>query len=337
MQGIPKSATWLAAVAFWTMLCLADGRAQKGTGTAGAAQAIRIDVEMVSVPVVVTDRLGNHVRDLGKDDFRIFEDGVEHEVAGFAAVEEPVSVALAVDTSGSTEFQLERIRQEAMRFVRQLRDGEAVAVVSFADDVTLLEPFDIYRKRNPEALRRLKPGGLSAVYEAVWLSLEQVLRQEYGRKALVLFSDGVDNRSETVTKEETLDLARRSESPIYCIYFNTSKDRNKRIPPVVDPALPAQWPPIRLPTGKGKNPEYAAGQEYMSRLAEFSGGVLVDASRVENLGAAFTRIARELRSQYSLGYYPKDARHDGRFRRIEVRATRPGLTARSRQGYSLSK
>ncbi len=292
---------------------------------------------MVSVPVVVTDRLGNHVRDLGKDDFRIFEDGVAHEVAGFAAVEEPVSVALAVDTSGSTEFQLERIRQEAMRFVRQLRDGDAVAIVSFADDVTLLEPFDIYRKRNPEALRRLKPGGLSAVYEAVWLSMEQVLRQEYGRKALVLFSDGVDNRSETVTREETLDLARQSESPIYCIYFNTNKDRTKRIPPVVDPALPAQWPPIRLPTGRGKNPEYAAGQEYMSRLAEYSGGVLVDASRVENLGAAFTRIARELRSQYSLGYYPKDARHDGRFRRIEVRVTRPGLTARSRLGYSLSK
>ena len=270
-------------------------------------------------PVVVTDQAGNHVRDLKKEDFQIFEDGVLQEIAGFAAVEEPISVALTLDTSGSTEFQLDRIRQEAMRFVKLLRDDDSIAIVSFADDVKLLEPFNIYHKKNPEVLRKLKPGGLSAVYEAVWLSLEQVLKLEYGRKALVLFSDGVDNRSETVTEEETLDLARKTESTVYCIYFNTNKDRFKRMPQIIDPAMEssgisfaAQWPPIKIPTGRGKNPEYAAGREYLSKLAQYSGGLLVDASRIENLGAAFGRIAQELRSQYSLGYYPKnyEARRD---------------------------
>jgi VWFA-related protein len=251
---------------------------------------------------------------------------------------------LTLDTSGSTEFQLDRIRQEAMRFVRLLRADDSIAIVSFADDVNLLEPFSLYHKKNPEILRKLKPGGLSAVYEAVWLSLEQVLKLEYGRKALVFFSDGVDNRSETVTEEETLDLARKTESTIYCIYFNTDTDRYKRIPQIIDPAmepsgnpLVAQWPPMKIPRRRGKNPEYAAGREYLAKLAQYSGGLLVDASRIENLGAAFGRIAQELRSEYSIGYYPKNLKRDGMFRRVEVRTKRPGITARTKQGYYLLK
>ena len=106
---------------------------------------------------------------------------------------------------------------------------------------------------------------------------------------------------------------------------------------VSGPALPAQWPPIKIPPGRGKNPEYAAGREYMEKLALYSGGILVDASRIENLGAAFGRIAQELRSQYSVGYYPKNAKQDGKFRNVEVRVKRPGLTARTRQGYYFVK
>jgi len=344
MRTFAKPAPCLATLSLCVFLWVANGSAQKEMGHAGAAQAIQVQVEMVSLPVIVTDQAGNHVRDLKKEDFQVFEDGVLQEIAGFAAVEEPISVALTLDTSGSTEFQLDRIRHEAMRFVRLLRDDDSIAIVSFADDVKLLEPFNLYHKKNPEVLRKLKPGGLSAVYEAVWLSLEQVLKLEYGRKALVLFSDGVDNRSETVTEEETLDLARKTESTIYCIYFNTNKDRFKRMPQIIDPAmdlsgnpLVAQWPPIKIPRGRGKNPEYAAGREYLSKLAQYSGGLLIDASRIESLGAAFGRIAQELRSQYSLGYYPKNLKHDDAFRRLEVRAKRPSIMARTKQGYYFIK
>ena len=332
------------AVILWTLLlCALEGMAaggpQKEAEKAGSDQAFKVQVDMVSLSVVATDLNGNHIRDLKKEDFQIFEDGVLQETAGFAAVEEPISVALTIDTSGSTEFQLDRIRQEAMRFVRYLREDDSVALLSFADEVTLLEPFDIYHKKKPEALRKLKPGGLSAVYEAVWLSLEQVLKLEFGRKALVFFSDGVDNRSETVSEEETLELARKTDSTIYCIYFNTNKDRSKRMPSIIDPspAFPAQFPPIRIPTPRGKNPEYVAGREYLLKLAQYSGGILVDASRIDNLGAAFGRISQELRSQYSIGYYPKNANPDGRYRKVEVRVIRPGVTARTRQGYYFVK
>ncbi len=341
-MGFPaKFALILGSFALCVLLRPAASQEQKDTKTPGNNGAIRVQVEMVSLPVVVIARDGSHIKDLKKEDFQVFEDGVPQEIAGFAAVEEPISVALVLDTSGSTEFQLERIKEEAIRFVKLLREDDSVAILSFADDVQLLEQFSIYHKKNPDAIRQIKPGGLSAVYEAVWLAVEDVLKPEYGRKALVLFSDGVDTRSDTVSKQETLELARQTDATIYCIYFNTDEDRYKRMPSVIDPVresfqrspFPGRWPPFGLPGHRGKHPEYAAGREYLSNLSSYSGGLLVDASRIENLGSAFRRIAQELSSQYSLGYYPKKLKHDGQFRKVEVRVKRPGLSARTRQGY----
>lgn len=290
---------------------------------------IRVKVETVSLSVVVTDRGGNNIKNLKQEDFRVFEDGVLQEISGVSPVQDPISVALLIDSSGSTEFQLERIRQDAMQFVKLLRPDDSVAILSFADEVVLLEQFSLYHKKNPDVIRKIKPGGLSAVYEAVWLSLEQVLKPEYGRKALVMLSDGVDNRSQSVTEEETLELARKTDAPIYCIYFNTNKDRWKRIPPIVDRL---QWP---LPRPGGSHPEYAAGREYLAKLASSSGGLLLDASRIDKVGPAFRRIIDELSSQYSVGYRPKRLEDNGAFRKIEVRMNRKDLTARTRQGYYL--
>lgn len=322
------------------LLCsayMAGMQAKKSEKPVDDGQTIRVQVEMVSLPVVVTGRDGQYITDLKKEDFRIYEDGVLQSIAAFAAVEEPISVALVLDTSDSTELQLTRIRNEAVRFVRLLREDDGLAILSFADQVTLWEHFDIYRKKNPDVIQQIKPGGLSAVYEAVWLTLEQVLKQEYGRKAMVLFSDGKDTRSNSVSKEESLQLARETEATIYCIYFNTAKDRDRRLPRIPGPRLKysqlpystSQWPPI----GGNERSDDAAGLQYMLDLANYSGGVLVNASRMNDLGSAFQKIAKELSSQYSLGYYPGNLSHDGLFHRVEVKVTRPGLTARTREGY----
>ena len=321
-------------------LCFAypvSAETQREEKPADDDQTIRAQVEMVSLAVVVTGRNGEYVTDLKKEDFRVYEDGILQDIAAFATVEEPISVALVLDTSNSTELQLTRIRNEAVRFVRLLREDDGLAILSFADQVILWEHFDIYRKKNPDAIHRIEPGGLSAVYEAVWLTLEQVLKHEYGRKAMVLFSDGKDTRSDTVSKEETLQLARETEATIYCIYFNTAKERNQRLPRILRPLLessrmpisPIQWPPV----GRNEHPEDAAGLQYMSDLAKNSGGILVDASRTGDLGSAFGKIAKELSSQYSIGYYPKNLIHDGRFHRVEVKANRPELSARTKAGY----
>jgi Ca-activated chloride channel family protein len=320
---------------------LAAQNAKDATAPLEDNKVYRSQVDMASFPVAVTSQNGSYVKDLKKEDFQIFENGIEQEVAAFAAVEEPISVALMLDTSGSTEFQLTRIKNEGMRFIRLLREDDSVAVLSFADDVTLLEQFSLYHKKNPDVLRQIKPGGLSAVYEAVWLALEQVLKPEFGRKALVMLSDGVDTRSDTVTQEETLELAKKTDATIYPIYFNTNKDRSKRMPRIIDPMMPGspgqpfaanQWPRIPMPSGKDK-PEYKAGREYLETLAKYSGGLFVDASRIDNLSSAFMRIAQELWNQYSLGYYPKNLKHDGKFRDVQIRVKRAGLSVRTRLGF----
>jgi Ca-activated chloride channel family protein len=331
----------IAILSVCSMLTLSAQQEQKETKPSNGTPTIHVQVDMVSLPVVVTANDGSHIKDLKKEDFQLFENGIPQEIAAFDSVEAPISVALTLDTSGSTEFQLSRIKNDAMRFINLLRPDDSIAVVSFADEVTLIEPFSLYHKKNPDVLRKLKPGSMSAVYEAVWLSLEQVLKLEFGRKALVLLSDGVDNRSESVTWQETLDLAKKTEATIYCIYFNTEKDRGKSLPRGIDPMmsrlsqslLANQWPRIPMPRPGGSHPEYTAGKEYLMDLARLSGGLFVDASKAENIGSAFRKIAEELWNQYSIGYYPKNLKHDKKFREVTIKINRPGLTVRSKPGY----
>jgi Ca-activated chloride channel family protein len=318
MNPSKRLASFTVSISLIAGFCLmANPATQETQSTDG--QVFRIQVGMVSLPVVVTNGKGEYVTDLSKEDFYVFDNGKPQEIAGFATVEEPFSVALMLDSSGSMEAHLRTIQNEAIRFVSFLKRDDGLAILSFADDVVLWEPFSLYKKKNPMTIRRIEAKGLSAVYEAVWLALEQVLKHEFGRKALVLFSDGIDTRSQTVTEEETLDLARRTEVTIYCICFNPGKSRFKLFP---------------FPGGDGeKKAEYAAGREYLMKLSGYSGGILVDAKKVDDLSSAFRKIARELSSQYSIGYYPGDFRRNGEYHKVEVRLKQKGLTARTREGY----
>jgi len=278
------------------------------------AKPIQVKVGMVSLPVLVTNGRGEYVTDLKQEDFKVIDNGKVQEIAGFATVEEPISVALTLDSSDSMKTYLKTIQNEAIRFVSFLKKDDGLAILSFSDDVILWEPFNLYRKKNPMAIMQIEARGMSAVYEAVWLSLEQVLKHEFGRKALVLFSDGVDNRSQTVTEKETLDLARRTETTIYCIYFNAGKKRLGRFP---------------FPGGGGNK----AAREYLAKLSGFSGGMLVDARKIDDLGTAFRKIAQELSSLYSIGYYPNNLQRNGAFHNVSVQLKIGGFTARTREGY----
>jgi len=319
MKPTRRLAFIVVSIVFITGYCLMADPVQNEADT-GDSQAIRIQVGMVSLPVVVTNGKGEYVTDLKREDFMVFDNGRPQKIEGFGSVEEPTSVALMLDSSGSTDAHLKTIQNEAIRFVGFLKKDDRLAILSFADEVILWEPFSLYNKKNPMAIMRIESRGLSAVYEAVWLALEQVLKQEFGRKALVLFSDGIDNRSQTVTEDETLALARRTEATIYSIYFNpTQKNRFKQFP---------------FPGGDGeKKAEDAAGREYLMKLSGYSGGTLVNAKKIDDLNTAFRKIARELSSQDSIGNYPGDFKRNGEYHKVEVRLKKKGLTARTRQGY----
>jgi Ca-activated chloride channel family protein len=324
----------LALLGLGSILCFSGFREEKRPAKeSGEDQTIRLEVDMVSLPVVVTDREGKRITDLKKEDFQVFENGVRQEIAGFAATDEPVDVALLLDTSGSTELELARIQNAAIDFVNQLHPDDEVAVLSFADDVRLQEDFTIDRDKNEYGIKKTRAGGCTVEYEAVWLALEEVLKPIQERKALVLFTDGVDTCSHTASEKETLELAKETKATIYCVYYNTESDLYRRgrrsaiggFPPVISSPLP----PVFGPGSSGW--DYPGGRSYLDNLAEYSGGLMLDG--MTDLSYAFEQVAKELASQYSIGYYSNNPKKDDKFRKVEVKVDRPGLVARTKRGY----
>ncbi len=301
-------------------------------------QVIRVNVDMVSLPVVVTDKVGRRITDLKKEDFQVFENGTKQEISGFAATDEPIQVVLMLDTSGSTETDLAKIQNAAIDFVNQLHPDDEVAVISFADDVRMQEDFTIDRDKNEYGIKKTRTGDWTVLYEAVWLGLEDVLKPIKERKALVLFTDGVDTRSTKASAGETLDLSKETEATIYCVYYDTEYAVNRRsAKSVLDPTYP-RFPtpyPTAIPGAGSTREEYQIGRSYLSSLAENSGGLMLDG--MTNLDNAFAQVAKELASQYSIGYYSTDSRHDGKFRKVQVKVNKPGLIARTKKGYYAKK
>jgi Ca-activated chloride channel family protein len=322
----------------WSLYLLAQG----GQNPRPDAQTIRLNVEVVSLPVVVTDRNGVRILDLKKEDFQVYEDGALQEIAGFALTDEPVSVALAIDTSGSVEDQLARMQNEAIRFVRRLHPDDSVAILSFAQDVKLLEDWSIDRRRNERGIKESRHGSCTKVYEAVWLALEEVLKPVQERTALVLFTDGEDTASRDASQKDTLDLAKEGKAVIYSVYFKPHGQSSSGIsisrPPILQ--LPPIATPPTIPQSGGACTTAGftgGGHAYLDELAEYTGGKVFDASRMEDLGPAFEQIAKELSSQYSIGYYSTNTKRDGKFRRIEIKLKKPGLSARTKKGYYAPK
>jgi VWFA-related protein len=342
---------------------------RKAEKKAGESRTFHVEVDMVSLPVVVTDKMGRRITDLQKEDFQIYENGIQQEIAGFAATDEPINVALALDTSGSTERQLANIQNAAIDFVNKLHPDDEVAILSFANDVTLQQDFSIDRNKNDYGIKKTRSGGCTVEYEAVWLALEEVLKPVKERKALVLFTDGVDTCSSKAGLKETIELARETRATIYCVYYDTERDQPRRrsgfstggnlpqitinpsntyppnayppnaFPPYAYPPdayPPAIYPPGTLAGSVGSTlTDYERGYSYLTQLAKDSGGMIFNG--MSDLRYAFQEVAKELSSQYSIGYYSNNQKHDGKFRRVEVRVKKPGLAARTKEGYYSKK
>jgi Ca-activated chloride channel homolog len=321
------------------------------------SEIIKIDTTLVTIPVSVLDRTGKFVPNLLKRDFRIYEDNVEQSISDFASVEVPFNVVLLIDTSRSTAFRIEDIQRAAVSFVEQLRPADRVMVVSFDDRIYVDTEFTNDRARLRRAIYGTETGGGTKLYDAVDLVLTERLEQLEGRKAIVLFSDGVDTTSKYSNFEASLDLVEESGVLAYPIRYNTQDQfqagggrsrggNGGQQPPVITLPFPIPWPaprsgrrwPFELNIGpqfpRGGSPEdYRRGAEYMQQLADRSGARLYDADTVMNLERAFNQIAEELRHQYALGYYPTNAARDGSYRKIRVRVMRANLAVRAREGY----
>jgi VWFA-related protein len=312
-----------------------------------AGDVIRVSTTLVSIPVSVMDRDGRFVPNLLKDDFRIWEDGVEQEVAFFQSVDKPFSVVLMLDTSPSTQFRLEDIQDAAISFVNQLRADDRVMVVSFNDDIKILSEFTTDRSKLQRAIQRAKTDDGTRLYDAVDMVMNQELSKIQGRKAIVLFTDGVDTTSRRADYQSNVLDAQELDALIYPVQYDTSTDMNSGggfPPPRGD-----VWGTILggifgggigrrggYPRGGGRGTsrgDYQLANHYLEELANTSGGREYRADSLQNMAYAFGNVAEELRRQYSIGYYPKRPPQAGQMRLIKVRAKQPNLAVRARESY----
>ena len=186
--------------------------------------SLAVDVDLVNVNVVVTDTKGRYLTQLRKEDFRIYEDRVEQQITHFSPVDAPFAVGLILDTSYSTINRLAKIQDEAIGFIDRIHVDDEVLVVSFDDEVHLESEFTRNKQATERAIKQTRTGGSTQLYEAVYLALQQKIRHRRERKAMVLFTDGVDTASPTSTENETIELAREVDTLIYPIFFDTRYD-----------------------------------------------------------------------------------------------------------------
>jgi Ca-activated chloride channel homolog len=303
---------------------------------------VRVDTSLVTIPVVVRDRNGRYAPDLRREDFRVFEDGAEQKIAYFATVDQPFTVALVLDTSGSTEFSIGDMQRAASAFVEQLKPADRVTVISFDDSIDVLCEPTSDREQLNRAIRRARGGGGTRLYDTVEYTLKKRLSQIPGRKAVVLLTDGVDTTSHSATYKSTVRLAEESDAIIYTVSYGGMRGT---LPGVI-----AQ-PRIPLPGGGGivlggpggtagggtSAADYARGDAYLNELARASGGRMYRGNSYVNISQAFEWVAEELRRQYSLGYYPKAAGKSGERRQIRVQVNRPELAVQARDSYVYSQ
>ncbi|MBA2737762.1 MAG: VWA domain-containing protein [Pyrinomonadaceae bacterium] len=282
---------------------------------------VKVETNLVTIPVSVFDRNGLYIPNLKKEDFKIFEDSKEQEIAYFGTTEKPFTIILLIDTSPSTEYKIDEIRSAATAFVDQLKPQDSVMVIEFDANVHVLTEATSDRQKIYKAIKKADFGGGTSLYEAVDFSLRKRLGKIQGRKAIVLFTDGVDTASYKASYDSTLLQAEEADALIFPIYYNTFYENRRSAVDLDAPGVRAE--------------DYVIGKKYIEELAENTGGRVFRPEAVEGgLTAAFEGIAEELRRQYNIGYYPpEEDRRVGQRKQIKVRVNRPNLVIRSRDSY----
>jgi Ca-activated chloride channel family protein len=266
-------------------------------------------VNEVNVVFTVTDRHGHYVKSLKKDDFRIVDDAKPpEEIRSFhSETDLPLQVGLLVDASNSIRDRFKFEQESAIEFLNQTvrPKYDRAFVVGFDATPEVTQDFTDNTEFLSRGVRALRPGGGTAMYDAVYFACrDKLLKVEQtgpARRALILLSDGDDNQSH-VSREEAIEMAQRAGVIIYTISTNV--------------------------TGGGQR-----GDKVLERIADATGGRAFFPFQIRDVASAFAEIQDELRSQYAISYKPADFRADGRYRTILIVATHKNLRVRSRHGY----
>lgn len=289
-------------------------------------QPIRVNVNLVNLLCTVHNKAGGLVGNLEKTDFNIFEDGKQQEIKYFTRETDlPLTIGLLVDVSASQERLIETERNAAHQFfTRVLRPKDEAFLISFGAEADLLQDYTSSPKLLLDGLNQLRlsvpVGGLhpgpvptmqnqagTILYDAVYLAATEKLKTEVGRKAIVVITDGVDTGSK-ISRDKSIEAALKSDAIIYSIFYQDASAYG--------------------PFGGG-----GGGRGELQRMSADTGGKVFEVDRRHNLDDAFREIQDEMRSQYSIGYTPTNARKDGTFRKIEIRVSAKDDKVQTRKGY----
>jgi len=279
-----------------------------------------VNIRRVRLPITVTDKHGAFVSGLTQNDFLIFEDKVQQQIDSFTSEQNnnlPLNVAVLMDTSPSTAGKL-RFEQEAAKnfiytVVRPRKDR--VLFATFDDQITLRQDFTDRIELLDRAVDAVKkPGTQTSLYDAVWEFCDEKMRSAQGRRALVVITDGVDTYSRA-NLNDAIDIAQRTETTLFAI--STKAGLSGTVP------------------GVESGQVLDKTDKELVRLSEETGGAAFFTGDMLALEKAFTRVAKELRTQYLITYRPANDHYDGSYRRVEVKLTngRDNLKLRTKKGY----
>lgn len=282
---------------------------------------IKTQVNLVNLFVTVRDKSKHIVTDLKQEDFKVSEDGEDQKIAFFSKeVTLPITLGLLMDTSGSEQYMLGAIQDGASSFLnRVMRKGDEAMIISFDLDVDLLADFTEDRSILDRAIHKaqvnaggpmMTPGTLPSgnigtdFYDALYLACHDQLASEAGRKAIVVLTDAQDEGSK-VRVEEAIEAAQRTDTVVHILLVY--------------------------------DPHYGANSGVAKKITDETGGRMIVVNNEKHLMEAFDQISEELRSQYTLGYYPTNSAHDGKFRKIKVEVTNHDDKVLARKGYYAPK
>ena len=277
--------------------------------TARPNERIRVDVNLVLVPVTVTDPLNRLVTGLEKQDFFLYENNALQKIKSFSAEDAPVSIGIIFDLSGSMTDKINRARNSILEFLHTANPQDEFFVIGFNDRPELLSDFTANVDNIESRLLTVKPGHRTALLDAIYFGLNKMKQAKNERKALLVVSDGGDNRSR-YTESEVRAVVRESDVQIYSI------------------GIFDQYAPTR---------EEQLGPILLHDVSEETGGQLFRVDDLADMADIATKISAELRNQYVLGYRSEDIKRDGKWRKLKVKLVPPEglpqLTVHARTGY----
>ncbi len=277
-------------------------------------EAIRIDTELVQLDLRVVDKRATPVFDLKKEDFTVYEDHVKQAIESVSSEEVPLSLGIAVDTSGSMRTRLQAIIGAAQGLIKEMRPKDEAFLVQFKTEVKLIQDFTQDQKKLDDALGELYASGGTALLDAIIETSTHAQQKGHERrKALIVISDGLEKNS-SVKERAVLEAIKKNEVQVYLVGF-------------IDDANSSS-PASRWQSKKGK--------DMLENLAADSGGRAFFPKRADEMPAIAAQIGKDLRTQYVLSYYPSNERRDGTFRRVNVvvkERTGGKLVVHTRQGY----